>query len=104
MNEKPNKGQQVEIIVDDELAQGTYVNLAMVNHSRDEFTLDFIYVPPNSPKAKMRARLISSPGHTKRILIALTENIRRYEERFGTIEVGPQPVPGNIVPGSAGHA
>ena len=89
--------------MDDDTAQGAYINLAMVNHSGDEFTLDFVYVPPNSPKAKLRARLISSPGHTKRLLIALQENVRRYEERFGEIDVSRGAAPTDVAK-EAGHA
>jgi hypothetical protein len=82
----------IQIQVDDEIAQGAYVNLAMVNHSETEFTLDFIYVQPQQPKAKVRARIISSPKHTKRLLDALKDNVTKYEKRFGTIDAsGPLP-------------
>lgn len=103
MDQKSPLGQRLEIVMDDETAQGSYVNLAMVNHTGDEFTLDFIYVPPNSPKAKLRARLISSPPHTKRLLMALQENMRRYEERFGVIDVGKSLEPTDPSK-EAGHA
>jgi hypothetical protein len=102
MENKAHEGQRLEIVMDDEVAQGYYVNLAVVNHSSDEFTFDFVYVPPNSPKAKLRARIISSPSHTKRLLMALQENVRRYEERFGTINLS-QPAVGGIT-GEMGHA
>lgn len=86
------KHVQIQIQLDDETAQGMYVNLALVNHTETEFTIDVMYLQPQQPKAKVRARLISSPKHTKRLLLALQENIRRYEDRFGTIEVsGPNP-------------
>jgi hypothetical protein len=91
---KPNdkKKVNIQIQLDEELAQGTYVNLAMVNHSETEFTLDFIYVQPQQPKAKVRARIITSPKHTKRLLEALKENVAKYEKRFGPIPVtGPLP-------------
>jgi len=82
----------IQIQMDEETAQGSYVNLAMVNHSETEFTLDFIYVQPQQPKAKVRARIISSPKHTKRLLEALKDNVDKYEKRFGTIDVsGPLP-------------
>ncbi|NMB77070.1 MAG: DUF3467 domain-containing protein [Myxococcales bacterium] len=82
----------IQIQLDEDMAQGAYVNLAMVNHTETEFTLDFIYVQPQQPKAKVRARVISSPKHTKRLLEALRENIAKYEKRFGTIDVsGPLP-------------
>lgn len=90
------KGQrkpvQLQIQLDDETAQGMYVNLALVNHNETEFTIDVMYLQPQQPKAKVRARIISSPKHTKRLLMALQENVRRYEERFGSIDLsGPNP-------------
>ena len=78
--------------MDEDIAQGIYANLAMVNHSETEFTMDFIYVQPQQPKAKVRARIISSPKHIKRLLNALKENVAKHEKRFGTIDVsGPWP-------------
>jgi hypothetical protein len=78
---------QVQIQLDDEIAQGVYVNMALVNHSETEFTLDMIYVQPQQPKAKVRARLITSPKHMKRLLLAIQEQVSRYEQRFGDIEL-----------------
>lgn len=86
------KQVQIQIQLDDETAQGLYVNLALVNHTETEFTIDVMYLQPQQPKAKVRSRIISSPKHTKRLLAALQENVRRYEERYGTIELsGPNP-------------
>jgi hypothetical protein len=86
------KKVNIQIQLDDDVAQGAYVNLAMVNHSETEFTIDFIYVQPQQPKAKVRARIISSPKHTKRLLEALKDNVVKYEKRFGTIDAsGPLP-------------
>ncbi|MCX7641355.1 MAG: DUF3467 domain-containing protein [Elusimicrobiales bacterium] len=76
---------QIEIQVDEQTAQGIYTNLAGITHSETEFIFDFLFMQPNQPKAKLRARIISNPIHTKRFLLALMENIRRYEERFGKI-------------------
>jgi hypothetical protein len=84
---------QVKIELDPETAQGSYVNMAMVNHNETEFTLDFIYVQPQEPKGKVRARIISSPKHAKRLLLALTDSIAGYERKFGTIDVGPNVMP-----------
>jgi hypothetical protein len=91
--EKPKaKHVRLEIQIDDDVAQGIYANLALVNHTETEFTIDAMYLQPQQPKAKVRARLISSPQHTKRLLKALEDNIRRYEERFGHIDLmGPNP-------------
>ena len=80
---------KLQIQIDDDVANGVYSNLAMVNHTETEFTFDFIYIQPQQPRAKVRARIITNAKHTKRILIALTENIARYEQRFGVIDVTP---------------
>ncbi len=86
------KHVQIQIQLDDDVAQGMYVNLALVNHTETEFTIDLMYLQPQQPKAKVRSRIISSPKHTKRLMMALQENLRRYEERFGTIDLsGPNP-------------
>ena len=91
-NKKTEKKVNIQIQLDDDVAQGAYVNLAMVNHSETEFVLDFIYVQPQQPKAKVRARIISSPKHTKRLLEALKDNVAKYENRFGRIDIsGPNP-------------
>ena len=84
--------QQLQIQLDDEMSQGVYANMAMVNHTETEFTLDFIYVQPHQPKAKVRSRIITNPKHMKRLLNAIQENVQKYEGRFGTIDVsGPAP-------------
>lgn len=80
---------QLQVEVDDATAQGVYANLATMSHTETEFVLDFLFVQPNLPKAKLRSRVISSPVHAKRVLAALADNVRRYEERFGTINAGP---------------
>ena len=77
---------QIQIELDPEMAQGAYVNMAMVNHTEGEFTLDFIYVQPQAPKAKVRARIISSPKHTKRLLMALQDSLRQFEAKYGVID------------------
>lgn len=89
MNEKkPVKEVKLEIQLDDETAQGVYANLAVVNHTDAEFMLDFVFVQPQVPKAKVRSRIITSPRHAKRLLAALNDNIRKYEEKFGKIDLG----------------
>lgn len=83
--EKGKKSMQLQVDVDDQTAQGIYSNLAGVTHSETEFIFDFLFLQPNQPKAKLRARIISNPVHTKRFMSALKENIKRYEQRFGQI-------------------
>lgn len=77
---------QVQIEVDENVAQGIYSNLALISHSETEFILDFIFLQPQGPKAKVRSRIITSPSHAKRLLAALEDNIKKYESRFGKIE------------------
>lgn len=78
---------QIQIEIDDATSQGIYSNLALMAHNETEFVLDFVYIQPQAPKAKVRARILSNPIHTKRLLHALQDNIRKYEEKFGTIKV-----------------
>jgi hypothetical protein len=92
---------QIQIDVDDPTAQGSYSNLVLINHNENEFVLDFAYLQPSAPRARVRARIISSPRHTKRLLRALEHNLRRYEERFGKIEE-PDPLPAGAVTPSGG--
>jgi hypothetical protein len=83
---------QIQIDLDEVTAQGAYSNLVLINHNDNEFVLDFAYIQPGAPRARVRSRVISSPRHTKRLLRALEYNIRRFEERFGKIEE-PDPLP-----------
>jgi hypothetical protein len=90
----PPGAPQIQIDVDEATAQGSYSNLVLINHNENEFVLDFAYIQPAAPRARVRARIISSPRHTKRLLRALEHNLRRYEERFGKIEEpDPMPIP-----------
>ncbi len=88
--QKPHE-HQLSIQMDPQYATGVYSNLMMVSHRKEEFILDFLFVQPQrTPQgqsiANLRSRVITSPEHTKRILQALQENLRRYEEAFGPIE------------------
>ena len=88
----PPAGQpQIQLQIDEAVAQGMYTNLVLINHAESEFILDFAFLQPANPTAKVRARLISSPRHTKRLLQALANNVARYEERFGLIEAAEEP-------------
>ncbi len=84
----PPPRQRVQIQLDDDVAQGLYSNLVLINHTENEFILDFAFFAPGSPRAKVRARIISTPRHTKRLLLALEKNLERFEERFGAIDAG----------------
>ena len=90
---KPKKAaeQQISIQIDPQTAPGVYSNLMMISHRKEEFILDFLFLQPQRSQqgqsvATLRSRVIASPEHTKRILRALQENLRRYEDAFGPIE------------------
>ena len=84
----PQGSIQLQIEIDAATANGVFVNMAMVNHTETEFTMDLIYLQPQTPKAVVRARAITTPKHMKRLLNALQDNISRYEARFGVIDLG----------------
>lgn len=80
--------QQINVELPEEIAEGIYSNLAMIAHSNSEFVIDFIRLMPGVPKAKVKARIIVTPDHAKRLLAALKENIEKYEAAFGKINQG----------------
>lgn len=77
---------QINIELTEEVAEGTYANLAMIAHSNSEFVIDFIRLMPGLPKAKVKSRIILTPEHAKRLIQALQENVQKYEQSFGPIE------------------
>ena len=83
--ENKNTEQKIDIELPEELSNGIYSNLAIITHSNTEFITDFVQMMPGVPKGKVRSRVILHPYHAKRLMLALTENIRRYEEVFGDI-------------------
>lgn len=83
-NEKRNS---LEIELSDEIAQGTYSNMVFLAHSHSEFILDFISLLPGVPKAKVKSRIVMVPEHAKRLLLALSENISKYELNYGEIKL-----------------
>jgi len=95
MADKPTPQQpgsiQLQIEIDAATANGVFVNMAMLNHTETEFTLDLVYLQPQPAKAVVRARAITTPKHMKRLLHALQDNIAKYEARFGNIDLGDAP-------------
>ena len=83
--ENQNPDNQLQIELKEEVAQGTYANLAIITHSSSEFVLDFVRVLPGLPKAGVQSRVILAPEHAKRLQRALEENIAKYERAFGPI-------------------
>lgn len=92
MSDEP-AAPKLQVQIDDDVAQGVYSNLVLLNHTENEFVLDFAFIQPSNGRAKVRTRVVSSPRHTKRLLAALQKNIERYEERFGTIETSTDDEP-----------
>ena len=82
---------EIDIELDETVAQGNYANLVIISHSASEFVLDFAAMMPGLPKAKVKNRIILAPEHAKRLLMSLQDNITRYESNVGQIKiVSPQ--------------
>lgn len=97
--ENTNQESQINIELDEKTAEGIYSNLAIINHSNTEFVVDFISLMPGVPKAKVKSRIILTPQHAKRLLGALHENIKRFENQHGEIKETEQPnIPLNFGP------
>jgi hypothetical protein len=87
-HKKPN---QINIELSEEVAQGVYSNLAVITHYSSEFVLDFVRIMPGVPKAKVKSRVILTPEHAKRLLLALQDNINKYESQHGNIRNADKP-------------
>ncbi len=94
MPENKNQNPSINIELPEEIAEGIYSNLAVISHSNSEFVLDFIRLMPNVPKAKVKARVVLTPQHAKRLLHALKDNVQKFEMQFGPIhETDTTPFP-----------
>ena len=89
--------QQVQIKADEKELLGQFSNLVVVHHNAEEFTMNFIYMFPTVPQGKLVASLIVTPGHAKRLMRALQENMARYEAQFGPVAEGSGPMPDSNV-------
>lgn len=87
--ENENKNQ-LQIELKEEVAKGTYANLAILTHSTSEFIIDFVSVMPGLQKAGVQSRIVMTPEHAKRLLLALQDNIAKYEKNFGAIRMPEQ--------------
>ena len=83
---KEKKQNQISIELKEDVAQGIYSNLAVITHSSSEFVIDFIRVMPGIPKADVKSRIILTPEHAKRLMMALTDNITKFEKVHGEIK------------------
>ena len=86
-----DKNKELSIELSEEIAEGTYSNLAIITHSNTEFVLDFIRVMPGIPKAKVKSRIILTPEHAKRFMIAMLDNIEKFEKINGKINANDGP-------------
>jgi hypothetical protein len=87
----------IQLQLDEETAQGHYANLVVTNHGETEFTLDFVFVQPQQPRARVRSRVLLAPLQAKRFAAALQESLSRHEARFGPIDATrPGPGAGDI--------
>ncbi len=87
MDEKKPKQQPLNIELSEEMAQGVYSNLAVITHSSSEFVVDFVRIMPGVPKANVKSRVILTPEHAKRLLLALQDNISKYEATYGPVKM-----------------
>jgi hypothetical protein len=77
---------QLNIELSEDMAEGTYANLAIITHSHAEFVIDFVNVMPGTPKSKVKSRIIFTPQHAKRFMKAMIDNIQKYEAMNGPIK------------------
>ena len=82
--EKKKDGLNIELT--EEIAEGLYSNLAIINHSPSEFVIDFIQMMPGIQKAKVKSRIVLTPQHAKRLMKALADNINKFESQHGNIK------------------
>lgn len=90
--------QQMSINISPDVATGKYSNLAVIGHSATEFVLDFAAVLPGAKGAQVQSRVILAPEHAKRLLAALQDNVQKYEQQFGTIQLRNNNSAQNAVP------
>ena len=87
MAEEKKNPRQFNIDIPEDVATGVYSNFVIIGHSQTEYVIDFVTALPALTKPKVSSRVVMSPVHAKRLLAALSENIRKYEAAFGTISI-----------------
>ena len=87
MDDPKKNPNQINIELSAEVARGVYSNLAIISHSHSEFVLDFVQIMSGTPKAEVRSRVIMTPQNAKRLLMALKENLEKFEKAHGDITV-----------------
>lgn len=87
MNGNQNRQQQINIELPAEQAEGTYANLAIITHSPAEFIIDFARLLPGTPKTRVYSRILMAPQHAKSLMMALQDNIKKFENQYGEIKL-----------------
>lgn len=87
--ENKNPNQKINIKANDEALKGAYSNMMQILHTKEEFVLDFLNIFP--PTGTLNSRVILSPGHFKRVLKAMEENLKKYEDQFGKVSQAKAP-------------
>jgi Protein of unknown function (DUF3467) len=88
-NEQQQNQQQIQVKAEDKTLKGNYANMVQVGHSGEEFVLDFMNILP--PAGQLVSRVIVSPSHFKRLTAAMQDNLKKYEDQFGTISLAVVP-------------
>jgi hypothetical protein len=89
-----NQENQINIELPEEVAEGTYSNLAIITHSHSEFIVDFVQIMPGVPKGKVKSRIVMTPQNAKRLMLALSDNIQKFENANGHLDIDS----GNNIP------
>jgi len=87
MNNKNNR-KELQIELNEQIADGVYANLVIVSHSDSEFIFDFARMLPGKPKARIHSRVILNPKNAKLFLKAFQDNVDKFEKKFGKIKEG----------------
>jgi len=83
-NKDPLSESKIEIQLDPDILKGTFSNVTNIGHTQEEFLVDFLFVQQHpTPFGKLVSRIVITPGHARRLLSALQENLKKYEENFG---------------------
>ena len=91
MANQPENKNQLQIQLRPETAEGKYSNLAMIGHTPSDFLIDFIFAAPGIPQAPVVSRIIMTPENAKKLLFALSDNVKKYETQFGEIKLHNNP-------------
>jgi hypothetical protein len=88
----PNPAQprphSIPLDIPEAVAEGIYANAAYIQHSPSELVIDFIRLLPNTPRGRVFSRIVMTPHNAKSFLLALDENLKRYESTYGPLKVG----------------